>query len=117
MSQQFPDFTVHDTLPKLLAHNAAIHGSEVALREKEFGIWNEFTWSDYNDRVREMALGLISLGVARGEVVAILSKNRPEALYGEIAIHALGGLSLAIYQDAMSSEVASAHATASRPRR
>ena len=106
MSQQFPDFTVHDTLPKLLAHNAATYGSEVALREKEFGIWNEFTWSDYNDRVREMALGLISLGVARGEVVAILSKNRPEALYGEIAIHALGGMSLAIYQDAMSSEVA-----------
>ena len=71
MSQQFPDFTVHDTLPKLLAHNAAIHGSEVALREKEFGIWNEFTWSDYNDRVREMALGLISLGMmltVRGEV-------------------------------------------------
>ncbi|MEN2976959.1 long-chain fatty acid--CoA ligase [Tistrella bauzanensis] len=106
MTQQFPDFSVHDTLPKLLAHNAATWPGEVALREKEFGIWNEYTWSDYNDRVRELTLGLIELGVTRGEVVAILSKNRPEALYGEIAIQAAGAMSLAMYQDAMGNEVA-----------
>lgn len=106
MQAQYGDVVRHDTLPKLLLHNAERWPGEVAMREKEFGIWNEFTWSDYRDRVKEIALGLIELGVRRGEVVSYLGKNRPEMVWSELAIHSIGCMSLGIYHDAMPQEVA-----------
>ncbi len=106
MKPEYADVARHDTFPKLLVHNAANWPNEVAMREKEFGIWNEFTWSDYLARVREIALGLSSLGVRRGEVVALIGKNRPEMVWSEVAAHAIGGMTLAIYHDAMGDEVA-----------
>src|SRR5690606_38121617 len=106
MKPEYADVIRHDTFPKLLVHNAANWPNEVAMREKEFGIWNEFTWSDYLARVREIALGLSSLGVRRGEVVALIGKNRPEMVWSEVAAHAIGGMTLAIYHDAMGDEVA-----------
>jgi long-chain acyl-CoA synthetase len=105
-SVHYGDVTVHDTFPKLLLHNAAQWPREVALREKEFGIWNEFTWADYRDQVKGIALGLLALGVKRGDVVGIIGKNRPEILWCELAAHAIGALSLAIYHDSMNQEVA-----------
>ena len=83
-----------DTFPKLLLHNAANWPDAVAMREKEFGVWNEFTWSDYRDRVKEIALGLRSLGLQRGEVVSFIGKNRPEMVWSELATHAVGCASL-----------------------
>ena len=74
-----------DTLPRLLAHNAAQHGPEVALREKQFGIWRAFTWAEYHDRTRLFALGLKRLGVQRGEVIAMIGDNRPDWVMAEIA--------------------------------
>jgi len=106
MQAEYGDVTRHDTLPKLLLHNAERWPGEVAMREKEFGIWNEFTWADYRDRVKEIALGLIELGVRRGEVVSFLGKNRPEMVWSELAIHSIGCMSLGIYHDAMPQEVA-----------
>ena len=58
MQPEYGDIVRHDTFPKLLLHNAARWPGEIAMREKEFGIWNEFTWADCRDRVREIALGL-----------------------------------------------------------
>lgn len=95
-----------DTLPLLLADNAAKHGGEVALREKQFGIWRSFTWSDYHARTRLFALGLKRLGVGPGEVVALIGDNRPDWVMGEIAAHALRCRSLGIYRDALEEEVA-----------
>ncbi|MBN9462460.1 MAG: long-chain fatty acid--CoA ligase [Burkholderiales bacterium] len=106
MQPEYADVALHDTLPKLLLHNAAGWPAEVAMREKEFGVWNEFTWSDYRDRVKEIALGLAGLGVRRGEVIALIGKNRPEMVWGEVAAHALGCMTLGIYHDAMNEEVA-----------
>src|SRR5690606_2966689 len=106
MAPEYADIVRHDTFPKLLLHNAQRWPDEVAMREKEFGIWNEFTWADYRDRVREIALGLLALGVERGSVVAIIGRNRPEMVWGELAAHALGCMSLGIYSDALSEEVA-----------
>jgi len=106
MQAEYGDVVRHDTLPKLLLHNAEHWPGEVAMREKEFGIWNEFTWSDYRDRVKEIALGLIELGVRRGEVVSFIGKNRPEMVWSELAIHSIGCMSLGIYHDAMPQEVA-----------
>ena len=105
MTPEYGDVERYDTFPKLLLHNAERWPDEVALREKEFGIWNEFTWADYRDRVREIALGLLELGVKRGEVVGIIGKNRPEMLWSELAAHAIGAMSLSIYHDAMPQEV------------
>jgi long-chain acyl-CoA synthetase len=75
------------------------------MREKEFGIWNAFTWADYQTRVKRIALGLRRLGVGRGDVVALIGNNRPEWIWGEVAAHALGGMSLGIYQDSIGDEV------------
>lgn len=106
LTQAYPDVSVLDTFPKLLAHNAAAHGGDVWLREKKFGIWNAFTWAEVEARVRHMALGLTELGVGSGDVVALIGDNRPEWLMGEIAAHAVRGLSLGIYRDALAEEVA-----------
>jgi long-chain acyl-CoA synthetase len=95
-----------DTLPKLLAHNAAHHGGEVALREKQFGIWRSLTWGDYQERTRAMALGLRHLGIGAGDVIGLIGDNRPEWVMGEIAAHAVGARSLGIYRDALDDEVA-----------
>jgi len=98
------DMSKFDTFPKLLVENARRFPNDTAMREKEFGIWNSFTWTDYLDQVRRLALGMASLGVGRGDVVAILGKNRPEWLWGELAAHAIGALSLGVYQDSMNNE-------------
>ncbi|QRG08130.1 long-chain fatty acid--CoA ligase [Xanthobacter dioxanivorans] len=102
----YPDVTVHDTLPKLLALNARNHPGDVWLREKDLGIWISYTWGEVAERVRNMTLGLTTLGVARGDVVGLIGDNRPEWLMGEIATHAAGGMSLGIYRDALADEVA-----------
>ncbi len=96
---------VLDTLPKLLAHNARAHPDDIALREKEFGIWRAITWAQYHDRTRDIALGLRTLGVAADEVVGLIGDNRPDWAMGEIAAHAIGARSLGIYRDALDEEV------------
>eukprot|EP01012_Entosiphon_sulcatum_P020378 TRINITY_DN25342_c0_g1_i1.p2 TRINITY_DN25342_c0_g1~~TRINITY_DN25342_c0_g1_i1.p2 ORF type:complete len:644 (-),score=172.19 TRINITY_DN25342_c0_g1_i1:573-2504(-) len=101
-----PDLNTYDTLPKLLTLHARDHGGEVAMREKDFGIWREFTWADMHARVRAFTLGLIRLGVERGHVLALLGDNRPDWVMGEISAHAMGAMSLGIYRDAMDEEVA-----------
>ncbi len=95
-----------DTLPKLLSRNAREHGGEVALREKQFGIWRAFTWAEYHGRTRAFALGLKGLGLGAGDVVGLIGDNRPDWVMGEIATHAIGARSLGIYRDALDDEVA-----------
>lgn len=95
-----------DTLPRLLADNAAKHGAEIALREKQFGIWRSVTWAQYHARTRLFALGLRRLGIQKGEVIALIGDNRPDWVMGEIAAHALGCRSLGVYRDALEEEVA-----------
>lgn len=109
MAQQhndWADITSLDTFPKVLQHNAKHWPEQVAMREKEFGIWREFTWQDYEDRVKWMALALQDLGIGETDVVGLLGDNRPEWVWGELAAHAIKGYSLGIYQDSMHEEVA-----------
>ena len=96
-----------DTLPKLLRLNAREHGGEVALREKEFGVWRSYTWADYQARMRDFALGLRE---PRASAQAMSSRSsattgRTGSL-GEIAAHAVGAMSLGLYRDALDDEVA-----------
>ncbi|MDE2782388.1 MAG: AMP-binding protein [Gemmatimonadota bacterium] len=95
-----------DTLPGLLARRAAKRPHEVALREKEFGIWQETTWAEYLERVREFALGLVELGIEKGERIAIIGDNRPEWVIAELAAQSLGVLPLGLYQDSIPAELA-----------
>jgi long-chain acyl-CoA synthetase len=103
---QLPDLSRFDTFPKLLLHNAASWGSEVALREKEYGIWNVYSWADCRARVQALALGLLALGVGREDVVGIIGRNRPHWLWAELAAHGVGAMSLGVYQDALATEAA-----------
>ena len=95
-----------DTYPKLLRLNAREHGGEIALREKDFGLWKPFTWNDYQARVHDFALGLVELGLGRGDVIGIIGDNRPDWVSAEIAAHAIGAMSLGLYRDVLDEEAA-----------
>jgi long-chain acyl-CoA synthetase len=103
---EYGDIARFDTFPKLLGFNARTYGTEVVMREKEFGIWNEFTFADYQRKVRQYALGLRALGIQRGDCVGLLGANRPEWVWGEVAAHAIGATSLGIYKDVLGEEAA-----------
>ncbi len=94
------------TLPKLLIMAARQYGDgKVAMREKEFGVWRPITWREYLDRVRTLALGLVALGLTRGEKVALVGQNRPEGLWMEMATLSVGGVAVWLYQDSLIDEV------------
>ncbi|WP_316397665.1 long-chain fatty acid--CoA ligase [Bradyrhizobium sp. 33ap4] len=95
-----------DTFPKMLRLNAKEHGSEIALREKDFGLWREFTWNDYQTRSHDFALGMVELGLGRGDVIGIIGDNRPDWVAAEIAAHAIGAMSLGLYRDVLDEEAA-----------
>jgi long-chain acyl-CoA synthetase len=101
---EFCDVAVHDTFPKVLAYNAANWPSEIAMREKDYGIWIEYSWAQYNEAVKQIAMGLKALGFERGQVVGMIGDNRPDWIQFEIAGHALGGMSIGIYRDCMGDE-------------
>ena len=106
MMDYFGRLALADTYPKLLRLNAREHGGDIALREKDFGLWRLFTWNDYQIRVRDFALGLVELGLARGDVIGIIGDNRPDWVAAEIASHAIGAMSLGLYRDVLDEEAA-----------
>jgi len=88
------------TLPGLLRRNALRFGeTRVALREKEFGIWQAITWGDYYENVKRLALGLHLLGFQKGDKLSVIGDNRPEWFYAELAAQSLGGAVVGIYPD------------------
>lgn len=94
------------TLPGLLKRNAREFGQDkVALREKEFGIWQSVSWQEYYKLVRHLALGLLSLGYEPGDKLSVIGDNRPEWLYSESAIQALGGAIVGIFPDSHPEQV------------
>lgn len=105
---QEPGVDIADwTLPLLLKQNAEKFGQDkVALREKEYGIWQDVSWRQYHQRVKHFALGLAALGFADDDALAIIGDNRPEWVYAELAAQSLKGRPLGIYQDSILTEVA-----------
>ena len=88
------------TLPALLKRNALRFGDKkVAIREKEFGIWQSVTWKGYYENVRDFALGLYQLGFKQGDKLSYAGDNRPEGLFSELAVQCLGGAIVGIYPD------------------
>ncbi|MBI4637189.1 MAG: AMP-binding protein, partial [Candidatus Rokubacteria bacterium] len=95
-----------DTFPKLVRQNAERVPDEVAIREKDYGIWQSYTWRDYFEQSRLIALGLAALGFARGDKVAIVGDNRPQLYWAVMAAQALGGVPVPLYQDSIEKELA-----------
>jgi long-chain acyl-CoA synthetase len=100
-----PD-TPLDTVPKLLLRNAAQHGARPALRHKDLGIWQTWTWAQLKHEVRALAVGLRKLGLTRGDAVAIIGDNRPRLYATFAAVQSIGGIAVPIYQDSVADEMA-----------
>jgi len=97
---------VIDTLPKHFMERVREYGDrKVAVRQKEFGIWQEFTWKDSFHQVRDICLGLASLGLQRGDKVSIIGDNDRQHLWADLAILAAGATAVGIFTDAIPSEM------------
>ena len=85
------------TIPQLLRQRAAMHGDALALREKDYGIWNPYSWRHYYETARAVALGLLSLGVKPGDRIAIAGENTPEWFYADLGTQMIGAVAVGIY--------------------
>lgn len=95
-----------DTLPKLLLRNYLKYGSsQVAIREKDMGIWQSYSWAEYYEIVKYLCLAFISMGLKPGERVSILAENKPHAYWFELAAQAAGGVVVGIFADCTPPEV------------
>jgi long-chain acyl-CoA synthetase len=95
-----------DTFPKLLVRNAQVFGTRPAMRHKDLGIWQTWTWAEVLDVVRAYAVGLHRLGLKRGETIAIVGANRPRLYWSVMAAQMLGAIPVPVYADAVADELA-----------
>jgi long-chain acyl-CoA synthetase len=95
-----------DTVPKLLIRNAGAIGGRPAIRHKDFGIWQTWTWCEVLDEVRAFSVGLAELGLKRGDKFAIIGGNRPRLYWAICAGQALGAVPVPVYADAVAEEMA-----------
>jgi long-chain acyl-CoA synthetase len=94
------------TFPQILLDNAKKYGDgKIAIREKNHGIWQSYTWQDYLEQVKDFTLGLASLGFKKGDKMAIVGDNRPQLYWGLAACQCLGGIPVPLYQDAIHNEL------------
>lgn len=95
-----------DTFPKYLLLNAGRFGDRPAMRHKDFGIWQSWTWREQLDEVRAFAVGLEEMGLARGDRVAVVGSNRPRLYWTIAAVQSLGGVPVPVYADSVAEEMA-----------
>jgi len=95
----------HDTIPKLLDRNAQIYGDRPAMREKDYGIWQSWTWSEAAVEIRALACGLKDLGLNENDKVMVCGDNRPHLYFAMTAIQAAGGVPVPVYQDSVAEEM------------
>jgi len=105
MDQKEPD-TDLDTFPKLLASHVKLRPTRDAIREKDLGIWQSWSWAEAAAEIRALACGLATLGLKRGDKLAIIGDNRPRLYWGMTAAQALGAVPVPLYQDAVADEMA-----------
>ena len=105
MAEIQPPAGAPQSVPALLRRNAAQFGSYPAYREKEFGIWQSWTWSQTLAEIEALALGLLALGLERGDYVAVIGRNRPALYWSMVAAQMAGGVPVPLYQDAVSEEM------------
>jgi long-chain acyl-CoA synthetase len=94
-----------DTFPKLLLDNAKRIGSRPSIREKDFGIWQSWSWAEAAAQICDLALGLAAMGFKRGDKLGIIGDNRPRLYWAITAAQCLGGVPVPVYQDAVANEM------------
>ena len=94
------------SVPALLHRNAKQFANAPAYREKEYGIWQSWTWSETRDEVEALALGLLELGANEGDFIAIVGRNRPYLYWAMMAAEMVGAVPVPLYQDANAEEMA-----------
>ena len=94
------------TIPRLLQRSARQYPTRTAIREKDRGIWQSWTWREYHDQVRDLALGLAALGFRRGDRLSVIGDNRARLYWAQVAAQALGGVPVPVYQDSIAKELA-----------
>jgi long-chain acyl-CoA synthetase len=94
-----------ETIPQIISSNRLKWGGQTAMCMKMFGVWHQYTWQDYYDNVKYFSLGMISLGLKRGDVTCIIGDNEPQWFWSEFAVQAAGGVATGIYVDSIPSEV------------
>ena len=94
-----------DTFPLLLLQHARKQGNRTAVREKNLGIWQSWTWAQVANEVRALACGLAAQGFRRGMNLAIIGDNRPRLYWSFAAAQCLGGVPVPMYQDAVAQEM------------
>jgi long-chain acyl-CoA synthetase len=94
------------TIPDLLARNVARHGAKPAYREKEFGIWQSWTWAQASEQIDALAMGLLTLGADVGDHIAISGRNRPALYWAMVAAQRIGCIPVPLYAEAASEEIA-----------
>ncbi|RTZ96453.1 MAG: long-chain fatty acid--CoA ligase [Deltaproteobacteria bacterium] len=100
------DHLIEMTIPQLLRWRVKKSPGKVALREKDFGVWNNITWQEYYDLVAKTALGLEKIGLKKDDKLALICDNIPEMLIVSIGTHAVGALSAGLYQSSLPDEIA-----------
>ena len=93
-------------VPQLLARNVARFPNKAAYREKEFGIWQSWTWAQAAEEIEAIAMGLLALGLNKGDYVALIGRNRPAFYWSMVAIQKCGAVPVPLYQDAVAEEMA-----------
>ena len=94
------------SVPALLHRNAKKFASAPAYREKEYGIWQSWTWAQTEEEIEALALGLLSLGINEGDFVAVIGRNRPRLYWSMVAAQMVGAIPVPLYQDANAEEMA-----------
>jgi long-chain acyl-CoA synthetase len=100
------DIGTCDTFPKLLLLHARVRGALPAIREKDLGIWQTWTWRQFADEVRALACALADQGLKRGDHMALVGDNRPRIYAAMCAAQCLGAIPVPLYQDAVAAEMA-----------
>jgi len=95
-----------DTFPKYLLWNAERFAERASMRHKDYGIWQSWTWKQQLEEVRALALGLQSIGVKRGDKVAIAGSNRPRLYWSFAALQSIGAIPIPVYSDSVADEMA-----------
>ena len=93
------------TFPSLLLKHARERGNQAAMREKDLGIWQEFTWSEVADLVKAVANAFLEYGVKKGDHIGIVGENRPRLYMAMMAAQAVGAIPVPMYQDAVAQEM------------
>ncbi len=93
------------SVPALLQRNATLYADKDAYREKEFGIWQRWTWAETEKEIEALALGLINLGVSEGDFVAVIGRNRPYFYWSMVAAQSVGAVPVPVYNDSAAEEM------------